>query len=83
MPWFRKPAAPASSAPKTGSRLKRSAAATAVCCSLVGGFEGIRTTAYPDPATGREPWTVCYGETEGVKRGDTYTLAQCKGDAGR
>ena len=41
-------------------------------------FEGLRTTAYPDPATGREPWTVCYGETAGVKRGDTYTVAQCK-----
>ena len=66
------------SGPKLGSRLKRSVAAATLCTGLVGGFEGIRTTAYPDPATGREPWTVCFGETAGVKRGDTYTLAQCK-----
>lgn len=61
-----------------GSRLKRSAAAAALCTGLVGGFEGLRTSAYPDPATGREPWTVCFGETAGVKRGDTHTVAECK-----
>ncbi|WP_370875312.1 lysozyme [Methylobacterium amylolyticum] len=61
-----------------GSRLKRSAAAAALCTGLVGGFEGLRTTAYPDPATGREPWTVCYGETDGVRPGDRYTVAECK-----
>lgn len=63
---------------KLGSRLKRSAAAAALCTGLVGGFEGLRTSAYPDPATGREPWTVCFGETAGVKRGDTHTVAECK-----
>ena len=63
---------------KVGSRLKRSAAAAAPCTGLVGGFEGLRTSAYPDPATGREPWTVCFGETEGVKLGDRYTVAECK-----
>lgn len=72
------PVAVSRSATKPASRLKRSAAAAALCTGLVGGFEGLRTTAYPDPATGREPWTVCFGETEGVKRGDTYTVAQCK-----
>jgi len=68
----------AAPAPKTGSRLRKSAAAALLCTTTVGGFEGVRTTAYPDPATSREPWTVCYGETEGVKRGDTYTLQQCR-----
>lgn len=69
----------ASPAPKVGgSRLKKSAAVALLCTTTVGGFEGLRTTAYPDPATGREPWTVCYGETEGVKRGDTYTVAECR-----
>ncbi|MBI1689512.1 lysozyme [Methylorubrum sp. DB1722] len=72
------PVAVTRTAAKPGSRLKRSAAAAALCTSLVGGFEGLRTAAYPDPATGREPWTVCYGETAGVKRGDVYTVAQCK-----
>lgn len=75
------PVAVTRTAAKPASRLKRSAAAAAaaaLCTGLVGGFEGLRTTAYPDPATGREPWTVCFGETDGVRRGDTYTVAQCK-----
>ncbi|WP_414739686.1 lysozyme [Methylorubrum extorquens] len=63
---------------KAGSRLRRSAAAATLCTGLVGGFEGLRLAAYPDPATGREPWTVCYGETEGVRLGDRYTAAECK-----
>lgn len=72
------PVAVTRSASKPASRLNRSAAAAALCTGLVGGFEGLRTTAYPDPATGREPWTVCYGETEGVRRGDRHTPAECK-----
>ena len=60
------------------SRLKKNAAAAALCCTVVGGFEGLRTTAYPDPATRGEPWTVCYGETMGVKRGDRHSVAECK-----
>ncbi|ACB24626.1 lysozyme [Methylobacterium radiotolerans] len=71
-------AARTSSKSGVGSRLKRSAAAAALCTGLVGGFEGLRTTAYPDPATGREPWTACFGETEGIRRGDTFTVAECK-----
>ena len=26
-------------------------------------FEGCRLEAYPDPATGGEPWTIGYGHT--------------------
>lgn len=26
-------------------------------------FEGLRLTAYPDPATGGDPWTIGYGHT--------------------
>jgi lysozyme len=62
----------------TMSRIKKSAGVAAVCCTLVGGFEGLRQTAYPDPATRGQPWTVCYGETKGVKRGDFHTVAECK-----
>lgn len=29
--------------------------------------------AYPDPATGGDPWTIGYGFTKGVRRGDTMT----------
>lgn len=46
--------------------------------AVVGGAEGIRTTAYPDPATKGQPWTVCYGETMGVKRGDRHSVDECK-----
>ncbi|UTC25957.1 putative lysozyme [Phage vB_KsaM-C1] len=42
--------------------------------ALVAGFEGYRTDAYRD--TGGV-WTICYGETKGVKRGDTATKQQC------
>lgn len=70
--------AAAAPAPKTGSRLRKNAQVALLCTTTIGGFEGVRQTAYADPATGREPWTVCYGETEGVKRGDHYTLQQCR-----
>lgn len=57
------------------SRLKKGGAVAAVCATLVTGFEGVRQTAYQDVVG---VWTVCAGETQGVKRGDRYSLAQCK-----
>ena len=60
------------------SRLKKNSALAAVAVTLVGGFEGLRQAAYPDPATRGHPWTVCYGETKGVKPGDFHTVAECK-----
>lgn len=33
------------------------------CINLVKTFEGCRLDAYPDPATGGEPWSVFYGHT--------------------
>ena len=30
---------------------------------LIKQYEGLRLTAYPDPATGGEPWTIGYGHT--------------------
>lgn len=42
--------------------------------TLVSYFEGERLSAYFDPAG---ILTVCYGETLGVKPGDTYTHEQC------
>lgn len=38
-------------------------------------WEGVENTAYWD-AIGKV-WTVCAGETQGVKKGDTYTDKQC------
>ncbi len=39
-------------------------------------WEGCKLTAYPDPATGDEPWTIGVGHTGGVKEGDTITREQ-------
>lgn len=46
----------------------------ATAMGLVVGFEGYRTNAYQD--TGKV-WTICYGETKGVKQGDKATKQQC------
>lgn len=43
---------------------------------LIKEFEDCKLTAYPDPATGGEPWTIGYGHTGGVKKGDVWTQAQ-------
>jgi len=44
--------------------------------ALIREFEGLRLSAYPDPATGGEPWTIGVGHTGGVKPGDTCTEAE-------
>ena len=41
--------------------------------ALLRSFEGFSPVAYPDPATGGDPWTLGYGFTRGVKPGDTIT----------
>lgn len=48
--------------------------ATAV---FVGPWEGERTEAYLDRIASPAVWTVCYGETKGVKADDSYTPQQC------
>lgn len=40
---------------------------------LIKSFEGLRLTAYPDPGTGGDPWTIGYGHTKGVKPGMKIT----------
>ena len=44
--------------------------------ALIKEFEGLSLTAYPDPGTGGEPWTIGYGHTGGVKEGDVITQDQ-------
>ena len=49
--------------------------------ALIQRWEGKRLTAYPDPATGGEPWTIGYGHTSragppAVKRGMKITDQQ-------
>jgi GH24 family phage-related lysozyme (muramidase) len=53
----------------------------AVALPLVKEFEGCRLTAYPDPETGGDPWTIGWGSTihangEPVRFGDTITQAE-------
>lgn len=46
---------------------------------LIKEFEGIRLIAYPDPGSKNGlPWTIGYGHTKGVKRGDKITKAQAE-----
>jgi lysozyme len=41
-------------------------------------FEGCKLTAYPDPATGGDPWTIGWGTTgKDVHEGLMWTQAQC------
>lgn len=47
-----------------------------VLLALVMFFEGVSLKAYQD---GAAVWTICYGHTSGVKRGDIATLGQCIG----
>ncbi|WP_064692158.1 lysozyme [Rhizobium aegyptiacum] len=60
------------------NRLQKGSAAAAMAVALVGSFEGLRQHAYPDPATQGQPWTICYGSTNGVKPGDYRTVRECK-----
>lgn len=50
---------------------------------LIKQFEGLRLTAYPDPGTGGEPWTIGYGTTSSagvgkITRGMKITKVQAE-----
>ncbi|MBW4972073.1 lysozyme [Roseovarius mucosus] len=47
----------------------------AVAVPLIGEWEGLRLEAYQDIVG---VWTVCYGETRGVRPGDRYSAAKCR-----
>ena len=66
-------------ATRKSNRFAAGTAGAALLVSTVGGFEGLRQTAYPDPATRGDPWTICYGHTgKDVTPGVKYSLEQCK-----
>ena len=47
------------------------------CTAIVKQFEGCHLTAYPDPASGGDPWTIGWGATGcDVKQGAVWTQAQ-------
>lgn len=54
---------------------KKKVAWVSICVACVGAEEGLRTVAYKDPVG--IP-TICFGETKGVKIGDTATTEECK-----
>jgi lysozyme len=45
---------------------------------LIKSHEGLRLEAYPDPATGGEPWTIGYGHTGGVNEGDVIDIEEAE-----
>ena len=46
--------------------------------AIIKRHEGLRMHAYPDPASGGEPWTIGYGHTAGVRAGQTITQAEAE-----
>ncbi|MDB5707867.1 MAG: lysozyme [Sphingomonas bacterium] len=47
------------------------------CIDNVKRFEGCELTAYPDPGSGGDPWTIGFGATgPGIKRGVVWTQQQ-------
>lgn len=83
---FRKPA-PVAAAPVPTSKptiqakvkvkpsLVAGTALAALCCTVITGFEGLRTKSYLD-VVGIP--TVCVGETKGIRMGMSFTKAQCQ-----
>lgn len=44
-------------------------------------YEGCRLSAYPDPASGGDPWTIGYGSTgAAIRKGVVWTLGQALAD---
>ena len=57
------------------------AAVATAALPLIKRFEGLRLAAYPDPASGGDPWTIGYGATgEGIGHGVTWTQDQADSD---
>ena len=48
-----------------------------IAIALIKRWEGCKLTAYPDPGTGGDPWTIGWGSTgPGIRKGVTWTQAQ-------
>jgi lysozyme len=56
--------------------LKNGLSALGFALALACASEGLLTHAQPDIATGQP--NICYGDTQGVKPGDTATPAECR-----
>lgn len=60
---------------KPSAYVAGAAAAVALAAAIIAPWEGVELRAYRDIVG--VP-TLCYGETRGIKIGDTATLAECK-----
>lgn len=56
---------------------KKKAAWATICIALCAGAEGMRQGSYQDVSPMRN-WTICFGETQGVKAGDRKSPDECK-----
>lgn len=54
------------------------AAVLVAAAAFIGPWEGERLDAYLDRVAQPPVWTVCYGETRGVRQGDNYTHEECQ-----
>ena len=54
------------------------AATLAIAVPLVARWEGVKTEAYLDRIAVPPVWTICFGETEGVRPGERRTMAECE-----
>jgi len=55
--------------------------ANQVATTLIHKWEGCKLTAYPDPATGGDPWTVGWGATgPNIHQGTVWTQEQADAD---
>lgn len=53
--------------------------ATELAAAIIREFEGLSLKAYPDPASGGDPWTIGYGATgTGIRPGVQWSLAQAE-----
>lgn len=54
-------------------------AAKSLACGIIREFEGLSLNAYPDPASGGDPFTIGYGATgPGIRPGVTWSLSQAE-----
>jgi GH24 family phage-related lysozyme (muramidase) len=88
VPEHRVPPAPVASRQPSGSRPAPAPSAEyGPALQLIRDFEGFVDHAYPDPASGAEPWTIGYGFTtlngRPVQPGQTITRAEADGELQR
>lgn len=61
--------------------MSNSPTALALALDIIKRWEGLRLEAYPDPATGGDPWTIGYGATgPDISKGVVWTRERAEND---